>query len=113
VNELFFVAGMIFQARHGFARPIRSAKTPFFGETGLRRTCFLGLLLRLELALDSGLTIRSRISKEEYSRLGLADGQKVSFEIRTYLILSKIDDPLACEVSTTYETTPNISSWNI
>ncbi len=71
----------------------------------LRRAYFLGLMLRLELALDSGLTIRSRISKEEYSRLGLADGQRVSFQIKTYRILSKIDDPLASETAIAYETT--------
>ena len=75
----------------------------------LRRTYFLGLMLRLELALDSGLIIRSRMSKEEYSRLGLGDGQQVSFQIKTYRILSKIDDPLACEVATTHETTPSTS----
>ena len=33
--------------------------------------------------------VRSRISKEDYSRLGLADGQRVSFQIKTYRILSK------------------------
>jgi sulfate/thiosulfate transport system ATP-binding protein len=71
----------------------------------LRRAYFLGLMLRLELALDSGFTIRSRISKEEYSRLGLADGQRVSFQIETYRILSKIDDPLAGETAIAYETT--------
>ena len=69
----------------------------------LRRAYFLGLMLRLELALDSGLIIRSRISKEEYSRLGLADGQRVSFQIKTYRILSKIDDPLASETAVAYE----------
>jgi hypothetical protein len=70
----------------------------------LRRTYFLGLMLRMELATDSGLIIRSRISKEEYSRLGLADGQRVSFQIKTYRILSKIDDPLASETAVSYET---------
>src|SRR5271154_2444773 len=39
----------------------------------LRRTYFLGVMLRLELALPSGLVLRSRMSKEEYSKLGLAD----------------------------------------
>jgi ABC-type Fe3+/spermidine/putrescine transport system ATPase subunit len=73
----------------------------------LRRTYFLGLMLRLELALDSGLIIRSRMSKEEYSRLGLADGHRVSFQIKTYRILSKIDDPLGCEVATSHDTTPD------
>jgi len=64
----------------------------------LRRVYFLGVMLRLELALDSGLIIRSRLSKEEYSRLGLADGQRVSFQIKAYRILSKMDEPLASEV---------------
>ena len=36
----------------------------------LRRTYFLGVMLRLELELPSGLVVRSRMSKEEYSRLG-------------------------------------------
>ena len=66
----------------------------------LRRVYFLGVMLRLELALDSGLTIRSRISKEDYSRLGLADGQRVSFQITAYRVLSEIDEPLSREVAT-------------
>lgn len=70
----------------------------------LQRTYFLGLMMRLELVLPSGLTIRSRLSKEEFSRLGLADGQTISFQIKTYRILSKIDDPLSTEVATAYET---------
>jgi sulfate transport system ATP-binding protein len=69
----------------------------------LRRTYFLGVMLRLELALDSGLVIRSRISKEEYSRLGLADGQRVSFQIKTYRVLSKADAPISYEVATSYD----------
>lgn len=60
----------------------------------LRRTYFLGVMLRLELELPSGLTIRSRISKEEYTKLGLADGQKVSFQIRTYRVLSSDGEPV-------------------
>ncbi|HEX4122989.1 MAG TPA: ABC transporter ATP-binding protein [Verrucomicrobiae bacterium] len=72
----------------------------------LRRTYFLGVMLRLELELPSGLVIRSRISKEEYARLGLVDGGAVSFQIRTYRILSKEGGPLGSEVSTTHETAP-------
>ncbi len=71
----------------------------------LRRTYFLGLMMRLELELPSGLTIRSRLSKEEFSKLGLDDGQTVSFQIKTYRILSKIDDPLSTEISPAFETT--------
>lgn len=60
----------------------------------LRRTYFLGVALRLELELPSGLAIRSRISKEEYARLGLADGRCVSFQIRSYRILSDDGEPV-------------------
>jgi sulfate transport system ATP-binding protein len=72
----------------------------------LRRTYFLGVMLRLEMELPSGLVIRSRLSKEEYARLGLADGREVSFQIRTYRILSKEGGPLGDEVATSYETRP-------
>src|SRR6185295_17194919 len=39
----------------------------------LRHTFFLGIMLRLELELPSGLILRSRITKEEYEQLGLRD----------------------------------------
>ncbi|MCU0783544.1 MAG: ABC transporter ATP-binding protein [Verrucomicrobia bacterium] len=55
----------------------------------LRRTFFLGILLRLELELPSGLVLRSRITKEEYAALGLADGGEVSFQIRNYRVLAR------------------------
>jgi sulfate transport system ATP-binding protein len=73
----------------------------------LRRTYFLGVMLRLELELPSGLVIRSRISKEEYARLGLQDGREVSFQIRTYRILSKEGGPLGNEVATTHTHKPS------
>jgi hypothetical protein len=57
-------------------------------------------MLRLEMELPSGLVLRSRISKEDYARLGLADGRTVSFQIRSYRILSKEDEPLGAEVAT-------------
>jgi len=69
----------------------------------LRHTFFLGVMLRLEVVLPSGLILRSRISKEDYSRLGLADGKKVSLQIGTYRILSKENEPLGSEVATAYE----------
>ncbi|MEO6034283.1 MAG: ABC transporter ATP-binding protein, partial [Verrucomicrobiota bacterium] len=69
----------------------------------IRHTYFLGIMLRLELGLPSGLTLRSRISKEDYERLGLAEGKKISFEIRTYRILSKDNLQLGDEVATCYE----------
>ena len=69
----------------------------------LRRTYFLGVMLRLELVLASGLVVRSRMSKEEYTRLGLADGAKVSFQIRTYRILSTVSESLGTEVATSHD----------
>jgi sulfate/thiosulfate transport system ATP-binding protein len=68
----------------------------------LRKTYFLGVMLRLELELPSGLVIRSRMSKEEYARLGLQDDRDVSFQIRAYRILSREGDPLGHEVATTH-----------
>ncbi len=43
----------------------------------LRHTYFLGVLLRVELELPSGLIIRARMSKEEYARLNLTEGREV------------------------------------
>ena len=74
----------------------------------LRHTYFLGVMLRVELETPSGLVLRSRMSKEDYARLGLADGQKVSFQIRTYRILSKENEPLGGEVATAYEMPPHL-----
>ncbi len=74
----------------------------------LRRTYFLGVMLRLEMELPSGLILRSRISKEDYARLGLADGHTVSLQIRSYRILSKEDEPLGAEVATAYEVPPHL-----
>ena len=54
----------------------------------LRHTYFLGIMLRLEVELSSGLMLRSRITKEEYAALGLYDGREVSIQIRQYRVLS-------------------------
>ena len=72
----------------------------------LRRTYFLGIMLRLEMELPSGLIIRSRMSKEEYVQLGLADGQPVSFQIRAYRVLSKEGEPFPEEVATAHQMFP-------
>ncbi|MGA2174009.1 MAG: ABC transporter ATP-binding protein [Verrucomicrobiota bacterium] len=74
----------------------------------LRRTYFLGVMLRLEIELPGGLVIRSRMSKEDYTRLGLADGRPVSFQIRAYRVLSREGEPLADEVATTHEVQPHL-----
>ena len=79
----------------------------------LRHTYFLGVMLRLELVLPSGLLVRSRISKEDYTRLGLVDGCKVSFQIRSYRILSKENEALGEEVATSYETSTPTMDYGI
>jgi len=75
----------------------------------LRRTYFLGVMLRLELVLPSGLVVRSRMSKEDYARLGLKDDQTVSLQIKSYRILSKHHE-LGSEVSSVYDMPPAVLS---
>jgi sulfate/thiosulfate transport system ATP-binding protein len=74
----------------------------------LRRTYFLGIMLRLELELASGLVVRSRISKEEYAHLGLADGGDVSLQIRTYRVLASDRAALAPEKEIIHHAPPTI-----
>ena len=66
----------------------------------IRHTFFLGVMLRLELELPSGLIIRSRMTKEEYAQLELRDGMDVSFLIGTYRILRGQNEPLSGEITT-------------
>lgn len=109
INELEF-------STHGFAegqkvrigfRPYSVQLSPEMGRYRyrgiLRHTYFLGIMLRVELELLSGLILRSRMTKEEYARLGLRDGMNVSFEIRQYRILGTDGDALAPEVSITHD----------
>ena len=65
----------------------------------VRHTFFLGVMLRLELELPSGLILRARMTKEEYARLALYDGRKVSIHIRNYRILSQEHAPLSPELT--------------
>lgn len=65
----------------------------------LRHTYFLGILLRLELELPSGAVVRARMTKEEYARLNLHEGQKVSMQIRQYRVLSREGESLSPEVA--------------
>ncbi len=74
----------------------------------LRHTFFLGVLLRLELELPSGHTLRARMTKEEYAHHRLADGHEVSFQIREYRLLAHEGAALAPEVSTTHEMPPHM-----
>jgi sulfate transport system ATP-binding protein len=74
----------------------------------LIRTYFLGIMLRLELETEGGVTIRCRMTKEEYAQLGLQDGHRVSFQIRQYRRLSQHDSKLGAEVPTVYDVPPMI-----
>jgi sulfate transport system ATP-binding protein len=74
----------------------------------LRHTFFLGVMLRVELELPSGLTIRARMAKEDYAREGFADGGEVSFHIRQYRVLSGEETALAPEVADTHEMPPHL-----
>ena len=69
----------------------------------LRHTYFLGVMLRVELELPSGLLIRARMTKEEYAFQGLDDGKDVSFQIRQYRVLAREGDKLAPEVAVTHD----------
>ncbi len=74
----------------------------------LRHTFFLGILLRLELELPSGLIIRSRMTKEEYAQLGLEDGREVSFQIKNYRVLASETAALTPEVESRYQPPPTM-----
>ena len=75
----------------------------------LRHTFFLGVMLRLEFELPSGLTLRARMAKEEYAHLGLADGREISFQIRNFRVLASEAGPLAPETTVTYREPPAIA----
>jgi hypothetical protein len=96
-------------ARIGF-RPYAVQISPDLGMYRFRatlvRTYFLGIMLRLELETEGGLTIRCRMTKEEYAALGLQDGHKVSFQIRQYRLLAHGEEKLAPEVNTVYDVPP-------
>jgi sulfate/thiosulfate transport system ATP-binding protein len=74
----------------------------------LRHTFFLGVMLRLEFELESGLLLRSRMTKEEYAQLGLEDGREVSLQVRNYRVLAAEASALAPEKEITYQPPPTI-----
>jgi hypothetical protein len=74
----------------------------------LRHTFFLGVLLRVELELPSGLVIRARMSKEDYAREGLEDGREVSFQIRQYRVLARDRAALPPEAELGYQQPPTV-----
>ncbi|MDH7503061.1 MAG: sulfate ABC transporter ATP-binding protein [Verrucomicrobiota bacterium] len=53
----------------------------------IRHTYFLGIMMRLDLELPSGARVYARLTKEDYKRLGLATGMRVSFQIAEHKIL--------------------------
>jgi hypothetical protein len=56
--------------------------------------------MRIELETPSGLVLRTRLTKDEYVRLGLGPDSEVSFQIREYRVLSKDGGNLLPEVAT-------------
>jgi len=97
--------------RIGF-RPYAVAISPDLGQyryrATLKRTYFLGVMLRLELETEAGLIIRARMTKEEYAQLGLEDGRKVSFQIRNYRVLATEGAPLEPEQKLAYPELPSL-----
>ncbi len=91
-----------------YAVQISSDLTAYRYHAVLRRTFVLGVLLRVELELPSGLVIRARMSKEEYAHQCLEDGREVSFQIRHYRVLAREAEALAPESEVRYEAPPTI-----
>lgn len=100
------------QVRIGF-RPYAVQVSPDLTEyryrAVLRRTFFLGVMLRVELELDSGLVIRARMTKEDYARLGLQDGQEVSCQIRQFRVLAHENAALGPELIAAHQMPPSIA----
>ncbi|MBC8002978.1 MAG: Fe3+/spermidine/putrescine ABC transporter ATP-binding protein, partial [Opitutaceae bacterium] len=115
LNELEFAAPGVpdgARLRIGFrpyAVQISSDLAQFRHQAVLRRTYFLGIMLRLELELASGLILRSRMTKEEYAQLGLHDGRPVSLQIRNYRILAQEGAALPPELTASNEPPPTIA----
>ena len=114
VNELEFPAHGRSEGqklRVGFrpyAVQVSSELGAYRQQATLLHTYFLGIMLRLELELPSGLIVRARMTKEEYARLGLDDGLDVSFQIRQYRVLSPDGDALEPEVAVTHQMQANL-----
>jgi sulfate transport system ATP-binding protein len=89
-----------------YAVQISSDLTQYRYRAVLRRTFFLGVMLRVELELPSGLLIRARMSKEDYAHHCLEDGREVSFQIRTYRVLASERAALSSETEILYRPPP-------
>jgi sulfate/thiosulfate transport system ATP-binding protein len=93
-----------------YAVQISSDLTQYRYHAVLSRTFFLGVLLRVELELRSGLTIRARMTKEEYAHQSLEDGKEVSFQIRQYRVLARESEAaLTPEAEVSYQEPPSIA----
>jgi sulfate/thiosulfate transport system ATP-binding protein len=75
----------------------------------LAHTFFLGIMLRLEIKLPSGLVLRARMTKEEYAQLKLRDGQPVSIFIRSYRILRGENERMSQEIEARHDLAPAIA----
>jgi sulfate transport system ATP-binding protein len=91
-----------------YAVQISSDLTQYRYHAILRHTFFLGVLLRVELELPSGLSVRARMTKEEYAHQALEQGREVSFQIRQYRVLAKETAPLPPERDLSYQPSPAI-----
>lgn len=91
-----------------YAVQVSSDLTMYRYQAVLRHTFFLGVLLRLEFELPSGLIIRARMTKEEYSQLGLYEDQKISLQIRQYRLLAAESSSLTAETTASYEMPPTL-----
>lgn len=91
-----------------YAVQISSDLTAYQYRAVLRRTFFLGVMLRVELEMPSGLLLRARMSKEEYAHQCLEDGREVSFQIRQYRLLARENASLPPESELTYQPPPTV-----
>jgi sulfate/thiosulfate transport system ATP-binding protein len=90
-----------------YAVQISSDLTQYRYHAVLRRTFFLGVMLRVELELPSGLVVRARLSKEDYTHQGLEDGHPITFQIRQYRVLAREEAPLPPESELRYQPPPS------
>src|SRR3954469_12111690 len=93
-----------------YAVQVSSDVTQYRYHAVLRHTFFLGIMLRLELELPSGLIIRARMTKEEYAQQALEDGKEVSFQIRQYRVLAREAGALAPETELSYQPSVDIAA---
>lgn len=68
----------------------------------IKHIYFLGVNLRVELETPQGLVIRARVSKEEFGRHNVGEGDLVSFQIRNYRVLAREGDTLQPETATVH-----------